>query len=97
VPLAVVVAEKVPHEELPQVTDHVTPPLLLSLLTTAVSDAVAPAVIEAGGAGLIVTEIDGGFGPLPPPPPQAAAANPIAAMLDIKIVLSLENFTAHLP
>jgi hypothetical protein len=97
VPLAVVAGVKVPHEELPQVTDHVTPPLLLSLLTTAVSDAVAPAVIEVGGAGLRLTEIAGGFGPLPPPPPQAAAANATAAMLDIKIVLSLGNFTAHLP
>jgi len=75
----------------------VTPPLLLSLLTTAVSEAVAPAVIEVGGAGLRRTEIAGGFGPLPPPPPQAAAANATAAMLDIKIVLSLRNLTAHLP
>jgi hypothetical protein len=79
------------------VTDHVTPPLLPSLLTTAVSDAVALAVIEVGGAGLRLTEIDGGFGPLPPPPPQAAAANAITAMLDIKIVLRLKSFTAHLP
>jgi hypothetical protein len=94
VPLAVVTGVKVPHEELPQVTDHVTPPLLLSLLTTAVNDAVVPAVIEAGGAGLNATEIDGGFGPLPPPPPHAAATNASAATPDIKIVL--REFTAHL-
>jgi hypothetical protein len=85
----------VPHEELPQVTDQDTPPLLLSLLTTAVSDAVAPAVTEAGGAGLSVTEIAGGLGPLPPPPPHAAATNATAAIPDIKIVL--RDFTAHLP
>jgi hypothetical protein len=95
VPLAVVVGVKVPHEELPQVTDHVTPPLLLSLLTTAVNDAVAPAVTDAGGAGLKATEIDGGFGPFPPPPPQAAATNAIAATPEIKI--ALREFTAHLP
>jgi hypothetical protein len=86
---------KVPHEELPQVTDQVTPPLLLSLLTTAVSDAVVPAVTEAGGVGLKLTEIDGGLGPLPPPPPHAAATNAIAATPDIKIVL--RDFTAHPP
>jgi hypothetical protein len=85
---------KVPHEELPQVTDHVTPPLLLSLLTTAVSDAVWPAVTELGGAGLNATEIAGGLGPLPPPPPQPAATNATAAIPDIKIVW--RDFTAHL-
>jgi hypothetical protein len=83
---------KVPQEELPQVTDQVTPALLLSLLTTAVNDAVAPAVIEVGGAGLKLTEIAGGLG-VPPPPPHAAAANAIAAMLDINTVL--RDFTAH--
>jgi hypothetical protein len=84
---------KVPHEPEPQVTVQVTPPLLLSLLTTAVSDAVAPVVTEVGGAGLSVTEMDGGFGLLPPPP-HAAAANATAAIPDIKIVL--RDFTAHL-
>jgi hypothetical protein len=86
---------KVPQAVLPQVTLHVTPPLLLSLLTTAVNESVCPAVSVCGGAVLKATEIDGGLGPLPPPPPHAAAAKAIAAMLNIKIVL--RDFTAHLP
>jgi len=94
-PLAVDVGLKLPHEDPPQVTDQLTPAFPLSLLTTAVNDPVCPAVIVVGGAGLKVTEISGGFGPLPPPPPHAAAANAIATTLDIKIVL--RDFTAHLP
>jgi hypothetical protein len=94
VPLGVVVGVKEPHEETLQVTDHVTPALALSLLTTAVSDAVCPAVMVVGGAGLKATEMAGGVGGLLPPPPHAAATNAIAATLDIKIVL--RDFTEHL-
>jgi hypothetical protein len=49
VPLAVVAADKLPHCALPQVTDHVTPPFALSLLTTAVRLMVAPASADEGG------------------------------------------------
>ena len=44
---------------LPQVTVQVTPPLWLSLLTTAVRLAVVPSLMEDGGAGLRATEIEG--------------------------------------
>ena len=47
-PLAVEAAEKLPHGELPQLTDHLTPAFALSLLTTAVRLAAAPALIEDG-------------------------------------------------
>jgi hypothetical protein len=47
--LAVEVGLKLPHCELPQVTDHVTPAFALSLLTVAVNNAVALTVIELGG------------------------------------------------
>jgi hypothetical protein len=73
-PLAVEAWEKLPHVELPQLTDHVTPPLTLSLLTAAIRLAVAPVLIDAGGAGLKATEIAGGVGGLgpDPDPPQPA-------------------------
>ena len=48
-PLAVVAVEKLPHCELPQVTDHLTPAFALSLLTTAVRLMVAPASADDGG------------------------------------------------
>jgi hypothetical protein len=57
VPLAVAMGLKVPHEELPQVTVQVTPPFLLSLLTTAVRLVVLPAPSDVGGVGLSATEI----------------------------------------
>ena len=49
VPLALVAVEKLPHCELPQVTDHLTPAFALSLLTTAVRLMVAPASADDGG------------------------------------------------
>jgi hypothetical protein len=54
------VEEKLPHVELLQVTDHLTPPLLLSLVTTAVRLAVALAMSDVGGVGLRATETGGG-------------------------------------
>jgi hypothetical protein len=48
-PLAVVVGLKLPHDELPQVTDQVTPAFALSLLTVAVKAAVVLAATELGG------------------------------------------------
>jgi hypothetical protein len=47
-PLAVEVAERLPHCPLPQVTDHLTPPFSLSLLTTAVRLAAEPASTDVG-------------------------------------------------
>jgi hypothetical protein len=52
-----VAADKLPHWELPQVTVHVTPPFLLSLLTTAVRLAVVPTNTDVGGVGLRATEM----------------------------------------
>jgi hypothetical protein len=49
VPLAVEAVEKLPHCELPQVTDHVTPAFALSLLTTAVRLMVEPVPVDDGG------------------------------------------------
>jgi hypothetical protein len=57
-PLAVLVTLKLPQTPaLPQLTDHVTPLFAASLLTIAVSGVVALVESEAGGAGLIATEI----------------------------------------
>src|ERR1700743_1066576 len=47
--LAVVVGFSVPHAAVPQVTLHVTPPFLLSFVTTAVSGKVLLIVKAAGG------------------------------------------------
>jgi hypothetical protein len=48
-PLAVEVAERLPQAEPPQETDHFTPALALSLLTTALRLADEPAVTDDGG------------------------------------------------
>ncbi len=55
VALGVVVGEKLPHCALPQVTDQVTPALVLSLVTTAANAALVVAASEVGGAGLRAT------------------------------------------
>jgi hypothetical protein len=49
VPFGVVEGLKLPHCALPQVTDHVTPALALSLATVAVKAALVVAAREAGG------------------------------------------------
>jgi hypothetical protein len=49
VPLAVEAVEKLPHCELPQVADQVTPAFALSLLTTAVRLMVEPVPVDDGG------------------------------------------------
>ena len=51
------VGEKLPQALLPQGTVHLTPPLLLSLVTTAVRLAVAETTSDVGAAGLNATEI----------------------------------------
>jgi hypothetical protein len=48
-PLAVEATEKLPHCELPQATDHLTPAFALSLLTTAVRLMVELVSVEDGG------------------------------------------------
>ncbi|MGA2249792.1 hypothetical protein [Terracidiphilus sp.] len=69
-PLAVLAAETLPHAEREQLTDHFTPALALSLLTTAVTLMDDPASIDDGGAGLMLTEIACGVGGLDDEPPQ---------------------------
>jgi len=84
VPLAVLVGLNPPQAPaLPQVADQVTPAFLESLLTTAVSDAVALVWSEVGGAGLKATEIAGGVEllELPQPVKKAKARKIIARML----------------
>jgi hypothetical protein len=49
VPLAVEAVEKLPHCELPQVTDHLTPAFAPSLLTTAVRLMIEPVSVDDGG------------------------------------------------
>jgi hypothetical protein len=51
------VGEKLPHAALPQVTDHVTPAFLLSLVRTAVMLVVAPTNSDVGGCALKATEM----------------------------------------
>jgi hypothetical protein len=57
VPLAVVVAEKLPHDELPHVTVHFTPAFALSLTTFAVMLVVVDSGSEVGGAAANATVI----------------------------------------
>ena len=68
-PLAVLVGLKDPQSDAEQVTLHLTPASLGSLLTMAATLAVVPMLIDEGGAVLKVTEI--GNTSLPSPPPQA--------------------------
>jgi hypothetical protein len=53
----VVVAEKLPHAEVPHATVHLTPALALSFVTTAVRFAVVLTVNDAGGVPLKATEM----------------------------------------
>jgi hypothetical protein len=60
VPLAVDVGLKEPHDPPPpQLTVQVTPPFLVSLVTTAVRLVVAPTASDVGGVGVSATEIAG--------------------------------------
>jgi hypothetical protein len=56
-PVAVAVGVNEPHAPPLQVTDHVTPPSWVSLVTTAVRLAVLPTSNDVGGAGVRLTEI----------------------------------------
>jgi hypothetical protein len=67
VPLAVELAEKLPHCAVLQATVHLTPALALSLVTMAVRLVVALVTAEDGGCVLKVTEIAGGLGLEPEP------------------------------
>ena len=71
VPLAVLVGLKLPHEDVLQLTDQITPPLSESLLTVAEIVVVVPTCIVVTRCELSETEMGvGGFGLLPPAPEQ---------------------------
>jgi 3-deoxy-D-manno-octulosonate 8-phosphate phosphatase KdsC-like HAD superfamily phosphatase len=74
-PLAVEAELNVPHGEVLQVTDHVTPAFALSLLTVAVRVAVADAARVVGTGDAKATEIAGGVGGVLELPPQAVRRN----------------------
>jgi hypothetical protein len=97
VALAVIVGLKVPHAELLQVTDQLTPPFLLSLATVAVILVVAPITSVVGGGVLRDTEIAGGVGgggvELDPPQPVRQM---IRAAMQKKGIL-WRNLTGRLP
>jgi hypothetical protein len=59
-PLAVDAGLIVPHDELPQLTFHVTPALLVSLLTVAITPVLVPMFSEVTGGLRKDTEIEGG-------------------------------------
>jgi hypothetical protein len=62
---------KLPHCELEQVAFHFTPAAALSLLTTALIEALLSATRVAGGAVPKATAIGAGGAMEPEPPPQA--------------------------
>jgi 3-deoxy-D-manno-octulosonate 8-phosphate phosphatase KdsC-like HAD superfamily phosphatase len=63
---------KVPHGEVLQVADHVTPAFALSLVTVAVRVAVADAARVVGAGAAKATEIAGGVGGVLELPPLQA-------------------------
>jgi hypothetical protein len=85
VPLAVDEGLKLPHCELPQVTDQVTPAFAPSLLTLAVSKAVIPTVIELGGL-LSVTEIGVFAGEIV----IAAVADFVESVTEVAVIVTLD-------
>jgi hypothetical protein len=88
---------KVPHAELPHVTDQVTPPFLLSLVTVAITPAVAPTTSIVGGEVLRDTEIAGGVGGggVELEPPHAVRQMVRVAIAKREIVW--RSFTGRLP
>ena len=75
--------EKLPHALALQLTDHLTPALLLSLMTFAVRLVVVAATSDVGGVPLKATEMTGGgVGGVLEPPPQAVSQ--IAAAVTAK-------------
>ena len=70
-PLAVDAELNVPHGDVLQVTDQVTPAFALSLVTVAVRVAVAEAARVVGAGDAKATEIAGGVGGELEPPLQA--------------------------
>jgi hypothetical protein len=74
--------EKLPHVEEAagvQLAVHLTPALLLSLLTIAVKLAVPAVASEVGAAALKLTEMTAGGGVDPPPPPHPTSQTVINA------------------
>jgi hypothetical protein len=96
------VGEKMPHALALQEADHLTPALLLSLLTTAVRlVGGVPATIDVGAAGLNATEMTGGGagGVLDPPPHpviQIVVAANAKSEVDL-IVMVAGGLIGHLP
>ncbi len=73
-----------PHEELPQLTFHVTPAFLLSLLTVAIMPVLVLTFSEEGGGLRNDTEIGtGGAGPLLEPLLHATSQTVIARQLRV--------------
>jgi len=72
VPLAVDAELNVPHGDVLQVTDQVTPAFALSLVTVAVRVAVAEAARVVGAGDAKATEIAGGVGGVLELPPLQA-------------------------
>jgi hypothetical protein len=79
-PLAVVALLKLPQEELPQLTDHFTPPFDESFVTLAVRLIVLEICSEDAGCEAKETDIEaGGFGLLPVPELQPTLSITITA------------------
>jgi hypothetical protein len=83
------VGEKLPQALLPQVTVHLTPPLLLSLLTTAVRLAVAETTSEVGAEGLNATEIAGGAGEVIVMVVEAAL---VVSVTEVAVIVTVAGF-----
>ena len=87
--------EKLPHALALQLTDHLTPALLLSLMTFAVRLVVVAATSDVGGVPLKATEMTGGgVGGVLEPPPQAV--NQIVAAATAKRWIVLGSLIEHL-
>ena len=69
-PLAVAAGLNEPHGEVLQVTVQVTPALLVSFATVAVSIAVALVATDVGAAAKVTEIVAGGVGGVEPDPPQ---------------------------
>jgi hypothetical protein len=94
--LAVLEGLKLPHEEVLQETDHLTPPLSESLLTVAEMVVVVPICMVDTRCELNVTTIGrGGLGSLPPVPEQPTVIRTMNAAA-AKLNKERKRFTVHL-
>jgi hypothetical protein len=95
-PLAVVVGVKLPHDEVPQETDHVTPPLSESLLTLAEMGVVVPTCMVDTRCELSVTTMEAGGGGLLPPVPEQPIVITTMKAAAAKLKQERRRFTGHL-